>query len=144
MTPLPKDLSSGWKTYEVCVRTGAKTAWPVMAALEASGSASTQALGKMQLVEVWGWPEAKRRMKDAQGKHLIVKKDDVIWLLKCKPHCWRLYFYVKEYAEENRIVYVHAVCKKQGPEDPQDAIKARRISDAIKPGGSGVTPVEFP
>jgi len=141
--PLPK-IFSGWKAYEICLRRKDKLSWPVMEELESKGVAAMQgALSKMQLLEIWGWPDAKAKMKDGQGKHLVVKKDDLIWLLKCKPHCWRVYFYVKEYAEENRIVFVYAVCKKQGEEDPQDAVKARRIADTVKPGGNCITPIAF-
>lgn len=68
----------------------------------------------------------------------------MIWLLKCKPTCWRLYFYVYENGKDKRIIYVYAVCKKSDKEDANDAIKARRIADEIRPGGSAITPFEFP
>ena len=39
----------------------------------------------MRMVQELGWPEAKRCLTDDWGHPLIVKKDDVVWLLKCKP-----------------------------------------------------------
>jgi hypothetical protein len=98
----------------------------------------------MQLVQDWGWPTARDHMKDDRGKRLIAQKDDVVWLLKCKPSCWRLYFYVRKDATENRIVYLLAVCKQQNQEDPADAKRARAIADEIRPGGSAITLFEFP
>jgi hypothetical protein len=96
------------------------------------------------MVQELGWPSAKRCLKDDHGHPLVVKKDSVIWLLKCKPTCWRLYFCVHENGNDKRIIYVHAVCKKTDKEDPSDAVKARRIADGLRPGGSAVTPFEFP
>ena len=75
---------------------------------------------------------------------MIVKKDDHIWLLKCKPACWRLYFYVWTNEKSKRIIYVHAVCKKTDEEDPSDAREARRVFDGIRPGGSAIRLFEFP
>ena len=98
----------------------------------------------MRMVQDLGWPEARRQLKDDHGHPLIVRKDDVIWLLKCKPGCWRLYFYVWENDEQKRLIYVHAVCKKTDKEDPSDASEARRVADEIRPGGSAITPFEFP
>jgi hypothetical protein len=99
------------------------------------------------MVEEIGWPMAKSLLKDDHGHRLIVKKDAVIWLLKCKPTCWRLYFYVYEKEEDHkdkRLIYVHAVCKKSDTEDPGDAIEARHVADEIRPGGSAITPFQFP
>ena len=139
-----RDLSSGWKTYEIYRKDshGNCTITPFSDALATSGSIPRQPITKMRLVQEIGWPEAKRRLKDDHGHPLIVKKDGVIWLLKCKPTCWRLYFYV--YENDKRIIYVHAVCKKADREDPGDAIEARRIADEIRPGGSAITIFEFP
>lgn len=100
------------------------------------------AANKISIVEEIGWPSAKRDMRYGRGKPRIVKKSDVIWLLKCWPDCWRLYFYVvptKKY-----IVYVHAVCKKQDAEDPADAVKAKHVYDDIQAGRSAVTAFPFP
>lgn len=58
--------------------------------------------------------------------------------------CWRLYFYVWKNNKDKRIIYVHAICKKTDQEDQGDAIKARRVADGIRPGGSAITRFEFP
>lgn len=94
----------------------------------------------MRMVQTLGWPEACRVLKDDHGHRLVVQKDEVIWLLKCKPSCWRLYFYVNQ----KRIIYLLAICKKTGAEDPRHATEARRIYDRVRPGGSGITAFEFP
>src|SRR5258705_13250557 len=93
-----RDLSSGWTTYEVYQRDtqGKHTITPFSTALARPGDLPTQAVTKMRMVQDLGWPEAKRCLKDDCGHPLVVKKDDKIWLLKCKPKCWRLYFYVYE------------------------------------------------
>jgi hypothetical protein len=137
-------LSSGWETYEVCQKDahGNFTITPFAAALAASGIMLAQPIIKMRQIQEIGWPEARLRLKDNYGHRLIVKKDEIIWLLKCKPTCWRLYFYVRE--KEKRIIYVHAVCKKKDKEHPRDAIEARRVADEIRPGGSAITIFEFP
>jgi hypothetical protein len=100
------------------------------------------------MLQALGFPEARRVFKDGRGHPLVVKKDEAIWLLKCKPSCWRLYFYVweseKENEKEKRIIYVHAVCKKRDGEDPHAAAKARRIFEGIHPGGSRITTFQFP
>ena len=138
-------LSSGWRTYEVCEKDGqGNCATPFSDALAASGKTATQAINKMRMLQDLGWPEAKRCFQDNCGHPLIVKKDDPIWLLKCKPSCWRLYFYVWKNDNERRIIYVHAICKQSDKEDPRDASKARRIYDKIRGGGSAITPFEFP
>ena len=132
------DLSSGWTTYEIYERNaeGEYEKTPFSAALAGSGVLAKPAVTKMRMVQALGWPEAKRVLKDDQGRPLVVKKDDVIWLLKCKPSCWRLYFYVNT----QRIVYLLAVCKKNDKEDPKNAVEARRIYE----GRSGITAFEFP
>src|SRR6267154_4998287 len=96
-----RDLSSGWITYEVLQRDsqGEHTIMPFSTALAVSGTTPTQAINKIRHVQALGWPVAKRELKDNHGHPLIVKKDDIIWLLKCKPSCWRLYFYVWEDAK---------------------------------------------
>lgn len=141
-----RDLSSGWTTFEVIERDegGTLSITPFSDTLAASGAIAVQPVNKIRMVQEIGWPEAKRRLKDNNGHPLVVKKDDVIWLLKCKPSCWRLYFYVYQNGNVKRIIYLHAVCKKADKEDPGDAIEARRIADRIRPGGSGITAFEFP
>jgi hypothetical protein len=137
------DLSSEWTTYEVCEvdEGGLCTATPFYETLTSSDGLG-KAARKMLLIQELGWPDAKPLLKDSLGRPLVVKKDDLIWLLKCKPSCWRLYFYVWD--KGKGIVYVHAVCKKQDKEDPADAKYARAIADSIRPGGRRITPFEFP
>jgi hypothetical protein len=141
-----RDLSSGWTTYEVYQKDGQGNyaITPFSDALATSGKISAQPITKMRTVQEIGWPEAKRRLKDDHGHPLVVKKDDVIWLLKCKPTCWRLYFYVYNTGKDKQIIYVHAVCKKSDKEDAGDAVEARRIADEIRPGGSAIAPFQFP
>src|SRR5437763_14757133 len=106
--PEQRALSSGWVTYEVFQRDtqGKHTITPVSAALAASGRIARQAITKMRIVQELGWPEAKRVLTDDYGHPLIVRKDEVIWLLNCKPSCWRLYFYVWKNEKDKRIIYV--------------------------------------
>ena len=137
---------SGWKTYEVYQKDndGSYGITPFSDALGTPGKISAQPIIKLRMVQELGWPEAKRQLKDGDGHPLIVKKDDLIWLLKCKPSCWRLYFYVQKTDTEKRFIYVHAVCKKTDRENPGDADYARNIANGIRPGGSAITPFEFP
>jgi hypothetical protein len=131
--------SSGWESYELCwVDAEGRINDPVTAALKAGEKAET-ALSKIELVEAMGWPEA-RKLRFTTGnnqKKRIVQKDDHIWELKCTPACWRLYFYVQETDDGTiqRFVYVHAVCKHTGPENPADAITARQRYDRRRTGG---------
>jgi hypothetical protein len=131
-------LSSGWTSYEVIHKDSERT--PVSEAL-ASGGASPAVIKKMLMVQEVGWPEAKRLQFGEEGKHRIVKKDDVIWLFKC-PSGWRLYFYV--FQAKKWIIYVHAICKKKNKEDPNDAIKARAVYDDISRRASAITSFPFP
>ena len=141
-----RDLSSGWISYEVYQRDseGRFTITPFSATLASSGSLAKPAISRMRTVQNVGWPQARRHFKDENGHSLVVKKDDVVWLLKCKPSCWRLYFYVRSNGKEKRIVYLYAVCKKKDAEDRSDAVKARNVYDGIRPGGSALTEFEFP
>ena len=92
----------------------------------ASGRLPLQATTRMAIVEELGWPAAQMLRYGKKGKKRIVKKDDAIYLLKCAPHCWRLYFYVRP--ESKGFVYVHAVCKKQDAEDAADTTVASKPS----------------
>lgn len=136
--------ASGWVTLEIYLRdsNGEPAFTPFSSALAVSGTIAKQAVTKMQNVQELGWPEAKRRLRDNEGRPRIVKKDDVIWMLKCNPSCWRLYFYV--YEKTKQIVYLHAICKKSQAEDPAGAAEARRLYDGIGPGRSAATPFVFP
>src|ERR1700719_4469119 len=140
-------MQKGWKepkksctTYEVIQRdeNGNHAITPFSETLAVSGVLAKQAITKMRMLQEISWPEARNALKDDQGHRLVVSKDDRIWLLKCKPSCWRLYFYVSENATTTRIAYVHAVCKKQNRENPSDATQARSIGYTKTPGGSGI------
>jgi len=136
-----RGCSSGWKSFEIL---DSEDRTPFSLSLASSGKTAVQAVTKMRMVQELGWPEAKRSLKDDQGRARIVKKDNVIWLLKCKPSCWRLYFYVWEDQENKQIIYVHAICKKSDDEDPSDAKEARRIADSVRSGENRITAFEFP
>jgi hypothetical protein len=75
-----RDLSSGWRTYEVYQRNeqGDFASTPFTDALCVSGTIPVQPITKMRMLEEIGWPTAKRRLKDDRGQPLVVKKDDVI------------------------------------------------------------------
>ncbi len=124
-------LSSRTTSYEIVHKTTEYR--PFSETLASSGVLAVQATNKMRMLQDLGWPVARYGLKDNRGKRIVVKKDDVIWLLKCKPSCWRLYFYVYEKGNERWIIYVYAVCKKRDEEDPQDTITARSIADARGP-----------
>ncbi|MBZ5634157.1 MAG: hypothetical protein LAO55_13635 [Acidobacteriia bacterium] len=136
-----RDLTSGWTAYEICIKGGdGQWSWPFSDALAAPGSVSAQALNKMRMVRNMGWPEAQR-LRERRGKKVVVPKDDVVWLLKCKPSFWRLYFYVWE--KHKRIVYLHACYKDQRLEDPSDHARARSYYDGIARGTSGASPFDL-
>jgi hypothetical protein len=134
---------SEWATYEIILRdaSGEYAITPFSDALAVSGQRPAQAINKMRMVQEIGWPEAKRSFTDQRGRPLIVGKEGGIWLLKCKPLCWRLYFYVCE--KYKRIIYVHAVCKKKDRENPSDARRAKTVADGIQRCGSRITAFQF-
>lgn len=134
-----RNTGSGWKSYEVIDKQTEAT--PVSAAI-AVGPDTGVVIKKIFMVQEAGWPEALKLHFGKKGKHRIVKKDDVIWLLKCTPSCWRLYFYI--YKAEKWIIYIHAVCKKKNKENPNDAIQARTVYNAISGGASGIAEFPFP
>lgn len=99
----------------------------------------------MWVVGYHGWPKARLHMRDDRGKPLIVRADDLdpeIWILKCKPSCWRLYFHV--YKESKRIVYLYAKCKKKDAQNDSDSAHARGAFNALRPGSSGIIKFDFP
>src|SRR5258708_16257070 len=96
-----RDLSSGCKTYEIYEKDSGRR--PFSEALASSGRTAVQPINKMRMLQDLGWPRASLQLKDSYGKYRIVRKDDLIWLLKCKPSCWRLYFYVFENGNDKYI-----------------------------------------
>lgn len=134
--------SSGWTSFEVINKDSSGTT-PVSDALAASGKVAVNAVNKIRLVEEVGWPEARKLRFGPKGKSRVVKKGEAIWLLKCSPACWRLYFYVVP-SPHQYIVYVHAACKKKDAEDPSDAIKATNVYEDIRAGRSAITAFPLP
>jgi hypothetical protein len=116
--------------------------------LVSGGDPLTTALQKMRLVEVHGWPDAKLSLRDKRGKGLIDRADDEkdqeIYILKCKPSCWRLYFCI--YTEHHRIVYLYAVCKQKQRRNKADSVRARNRHRRIGngPGRAGIAEFVFP
>jgi hypothetical protein len=93
-------------------------------------------------------PDATGNLKDSRGKALIDRADEkepAIWILKCWPSCWRLYFYVyvaRDDQDDRRIIYLYAKCKKKQRRDKSDSVYARRLYNGIGgPGGSGHAPL---
>jgi phage-related protein len=130
-----------WQSYELeWPRDPDPPRRPVSDAL--SGSAEKiQVLKLMSRVEDLGLEDAKKlTVGGERRKRRIVKKEDFIYLLKCTPSCWRLYFYVRE--TERRFVYVHAVCKKQDAEDPSDLATAKQRYEVRASGR--LQPIRFP
>lgn len=146
------DPTPPWESHEVLLRDSEGELHedckrPFSASLLRGGDQIATALGLMWQLQFHGWPKAKQVMKDEHGKPRIVLSDEVdgvkIWILKAKPTCWRLYFYV--YQEKTRIFYLHAVCKKKNAQNPSDARKARRIFNGVGGStGSGSIAFDFP
>ncbi len=152
--PRSYDPTPPWVTYEVLKRDSqgrlvASGERPFSESLADGGDCLASAIGKMWLVGAHGWPEAKRVLRDDKGRPLINRADDkdpAIWILKCKPSCWRLYFHVypNQNQGERRILYLHAKCKKKDRRDEEDARHARTVFESVRPGGSGIIRFEFP
>jgi len=119
-------LDSGWKSYEFIEvdDSGRYMSDPVTDAFELHSAQKGEALKRMQRVEDRGWPDAEETMYvrgKAGKKKAIVRPDDEgypeIWVLKCSPHAWRLYFYIWEKGDDKRIIYLHALFKKRIGDD---------------------------
>jgi hypothetical protein len=127
---------------QLSAETGAR---PFSDDLLSGGDRVVQAVGLMWLVQYHGWPEARRQLRDSDGRNRIVLAGDRsgarIWLLKAKPSCWRLYFYV--YEQTKQILYLHATCKKQDAQDDAAEARARRILTGVGGSGSRYGAVEF-
>lgn len=99
----------------------------------------------MILLRDLGPAEAQTAMRDNAGHALVVKKKNAdLWLLKCKPSCWRLYFYTAIVGEEKRIIYVHAVCKQQDKEDARETSYASRVASTLRAGRGAITLLALP
>ena len=125
---------SGWASYElVWLDAAGDVADAPFSAALGNALEAIKALKRISRVEDIGWPDAKKLQYGKKGKKRIVKKDDFIYLLKCHPDCWRLYFYVRE--KDKHFIYVHAVCKRTDAENPGDAVTARKRYDKRTAGG---------
>jgi hypothetical protein len=152
-----RDTSSGWTTWEVVYKSS-RNEWserPVSDSIIASGNEAVGAFNKTSMVEEMGWPEAWHELffstgKGNQRKPRIVRKKNGIYLLKCTPNPWRLYFYVSQNPERddpNRIVYVYAFYKDQYEEDDATEDAAARVrNDIFSSDGSriAIAPFAFP
>ena len=141
------DPTPPWVSYEVVLRASDgrldPERRPFSAALSKGGDQITTALTKMWLVGYHGWPHAILALVDDRRKPLIQRADDAepeIWILKAKPTCWRLYFYV--YKEKQRLAYLHACCKKKNARDQTDCDIARTLFRSIG-GARGHGLIEF-
>jgi hypothetical protein len=139
------EARSGWATYEIAMRNyaGELKIFPVFEELELHLPQAKPAVTKIQKVQDVGWPKARTQIHDDEGRRAIAcvdkKQKPYIWLLKCKPSAWRLYFYVWEHptnGHDKRIVYLHAIYKKQTPEDDGETLTARQRCATIYTGDS--------
>lgn len=153
MAKRPGPAASVWITYEVVQRDGDRnlTLTPVSAALAFRRPQAKPAVAKMQKVEELGWPTARQQLHDKKGRHLIVRADDkespYLWELKCTPHAWRLFFYTYEHPtnkSDKRLIYVHAIYKKQTAQDDGETVTARNVCTSIRPGDSATRRFPFP
>jgi hypothetical protein len=143
LTPQPIN----WRTFEVALRNASgDLTRPFSDELHSDGPESAKsAIKKMLHVEARGWPGALLEFRDDNGKPRIAAADDKkppIYILKCKPKCWRLYFYI----DHNRhyFVYLYAKCKKKPRSDPADATRARKIYARRLSKGNGISEFPFP
>lgn len=133
-----------WESFDIVLRESRRTPFREEL-LGGHGDKPQTALQKIRLVQAHGWPQARLELKDKRGKNLIDRADDQeppIWILTCKPSCWRLYFHV--YSSTWRIVYLYAKCKQQQSRDPRDSAIARGRLARLQPGGDGIAPFPLP
>jgi len=145
-------MHATWASLEIVLRDAAGNldstgARPFSDTLPSDGLASAKtAIQKMLLVESLGWPSALLELKDDYGKSRIERSDDKtppIYILKCKPKCWRLYFYVDH--KRKYFVYLYAKCKKKQRRDPADSARARKLYESLfGPKAHGIDHFQFP
>lgn len=115
---------SDWTLWEIeYQREGGSVERPVTEELLARGSSTDtkQAISKLRLLKAHGWPVPR-------GSLDIEAVSSGMYVLKCKPGFWRLYFSVID--PERRILLVLAVAKKKRKRNPNDLAKAsRRLGD---------------
>src|SRR2546421_9936930 len=112
------DPTPPWETFELARRLDDGEVERRLSDKLASGDPidAAQVIGKMWLAQHHGWPKAKTVMRGKDGEGLIERADDKeppIWILKGKPGCWRLYFYIHYHQDKKRIIYVHQTVKKK-------------------------------
>jgi hypothetical protein len=90
------------------------------------------AISKLRLLIAHGWPAATRSLE-------IESLKNGIFLLKCKPGCWRLAFH--PIATKQTFLLLDAVCKKKFKRNPNDPTKARRRLDDYEAGRARGLPV---
>jgi hypothetical protein len=115
---------SDWTLWEIeYEREGGSVDRPVTDELLARGSSTEtkQAISKLRLLKAHGWP--------VPGGSLDIETvASGMYVLKCKPGFWRLYFSVID--PRRRILLLLAVAKKKWKRNPNDLTKAsRRLGD---------------
>ena len=112
-----------WTLREIEYQREGRLEHPITDELAAHGRVAERvsALAKLKLLCAHGWPSATSSLK-------IDKVADGLFVLKCKPGCWRIYFHM--IADEKAFLLLHAVCKKTRKRNPHDPDKAsRRLAD---------------
>jgi hypothetical protein len=120
-----------WTLHEVAYQREGKTERPTTSAIvaarggrgESDGSVETpiQVVQKLTLLEALGWPDATASLD-------IEKLDASLFVLKCKPTCWRVYFAVE--VAQRLFILADAVCKKKWKRNPNDRKTAsKRLHD---------------
>jgi hypothetical protein len=117
------DSLSEWTLWEIEYQREGLVERPVTEELQVRGSSTDtkQALSRLRLLKAHGWP--------APGRSLDIEAvGSGIYVLKCKPGFWRLYFSVID--RQRRILLLLAVTKKKWKRNPHDLAKAsRRLGD---------------
>lgn len=131
-----------WTSWEVVSPDGEGqlTKRPVSSEMDRCGDQLETPINKMRLFEHHGWPDAR-----SKGVLEISRSDTTapkLWILKCKPSCWRLYLYVDP--PQKRLVYLYAKCKKKWKQDAEDSRKARRVFQSVQAGRFGIIAFQFP
>jgi len=93
---------------------------------------------KLRLVAAAGMPpdpERGRYVYERAGRYDLRRKGVriTVYVLKCKPGPWRLYFY-RVPGNTRQIEFLHAVQKKGRKRDPQDFKICCRLVDRIDEG----------
>lgn len=135
-------VDARWTSWEVCFPIPGGFKRPVSERFAVlSNENPAFAVNKMQLLELLGFP-------DASGSLRIEKADNkkpTVLILKCKPTGWRLYFDVLTNSDDDkRIVYLLAIYKKRGKQNPRDTDRARRQLVDYRAGRVQIARFPFP